>query len=143
MSVRDVDEHRPVLLGPYVLGKLSDDLRADVEEHLSWCAGCRVECQELREVLVALALLSEAHLREALQPDQVAPAAMAEQPQPVGLDHAQPLRGRRPRSRPPGAPVTAVPVTRPQSGIGRSRSGSGDFSPATGVRPRWPRHSRL
>ena len=35
------------LLGAYVLGGLSEREEAAVEAHLSYCAGCQAECEEL------------------------------------------------------------------------------------------------
>lgn len=46
-------------LGPYVLGNLPDDERADVEAHLAVCAGCRRELAELDELPSLLARAAE------------------------------------------------------------------------------------
>ena len=57
------DEHVQLWLGLYVLGALSTDEHALVEEHLSRCAQCQTESDELGEVPALLSLLSDEDVR--------------------------------------------------------------------------------
>jgi hypothetical protein len=58
---RTVDDgHAGTSLGLYVLGALPESERSGVAEHLCRCATCRGEWVELRDVPVALGMLSEA-----------------------------------------------------------------------------------
>lgn len=47
-------------LGAYVLGGLSEREEAAVEAHLSSCAGCQAECEELAYVPAMLDLIQSA-----------------------------------------------------------------------------------
>jgi anti-sigma factor RsiW len=44
----------PDTLGLYVLGDLSVDTAAAVEEHLAWCARCNNELPNVKAVIAAL-----------------------------------------------------------------------------------------
>lgn len=51
------------LLGAYVLGGLSEREQAAIEAHVTYCAGCRAECDDLAFVPGLLDLLPSAEIR--------------------------------------------------------------------------------
>jgi anti-sigma factor RsiW len=61
------DPHLRDSLGLYLLGSLDQRERDDVERHLAGCPDCRVESDQLGEVVAALALLSEEEGREVVE----------------------------------------------------------------------------
>lgn len=57
MSADDRNCRTRFLLGAYVLGGLSEQEEAAVEAHLSYCASCRAQCDDLACVPGLLDLL--------------------------------------------------------------------------------------
>lgn len=51
------------LLGAYLLGGLSEREQAAIEAHLTYCAGCQAECDDLASVPGLLDLLPSAQDR--------------------------------------------------------------------------------
>jgi anti-sigma factor RsiW len=99
------DPHLRDSLGLYLLGSLGPQEREEVEGHLTTCAACRAESDQLGEVVAALALLSEEEGREVVEefglfpPGPVGARSGIVDVLPRSLRHvAPPAKPRRARS---------------------------------------------
>ncbi len=86
-----------MLLGVYVLGGLRGHQEVRVRAHLTRCARCRAEYEELAEVPALLDMITGEEAAEAEEPAEQAGAL------DDGAGLPRPLPSRR--SRPPGGPA--------------------------------------
>jgi anti-sigma-K factor RskA len=75
------------LIGLYLLGALDAKDRAEVDAHLTRCAGCRREADELGEAVTALAMLSDAEGQDLVRE--------------FGIPDGEPLTEPKPQATPP------------------------------------------
>lgn len=111
------DPEMLALLGFYVVDKLAAAERVALERHLSECASCRAELDEIDPVVPALRLLGEAEIQDLVTefgtptPTPDAPSAPVVPSTPTRSDADRPPR----RVAGPGAPTSTPP------GPGRGR----------------------
>ncbi|HEY8481071.1 MAG TPA: zf-HC2 domain-containing protein [Spirillospora sp.] len=91
MGGTDCGEYR-IGLGVYALGRLPGAEADALSAHLSVCASCRAELDELRAVAELLARSVQQH------PEPTAPTAPAAPPAPPAAARTRRGAGRRPRT---------------------------------------------